>query len=427
MLKAKGAAACILSLVLLTVPIGSKVSASTLLQKGMSGEQVVQLQRDLKKLGYFQEECTGYYGDVTEQAVKKLQGSNGYIQDGIAGSQTLSLIRSLLERNESYSRTLKEGLSGDDVSQLQEDLKALGYFSGNATGYFGEATENAVKAFQRAYNLYSDGVVGSKTAETIKRALTAQTYRNVVLKKGMSGAEVKALQENLKLIGYFSGTCTGYFGSYTEQAVKNLQYKYGKVSDGVVGAETYSLIQDVIAGKVTTVTGQSALAASYSSPSNNTFKIPWSQAQNIFKIGTVATVLDIDTGKTFQVKRTFGYNHADTETLTAQDTAIMKSVFGGSFSWERRAIILIVGDTYIAASMAGMPHAGRDDKPSAVKVYDRSGGYGYGDNLDAVKGNNMHGVFDVHFYMSKTHSTNRVDQQHQAMIDKADEYARKNY
>jgi peptidoglycan hydrolase-like protein with peptidoglycan-binding domain len=61
MLKAKGAAACILSLVLLTVPIGSKVSASTLLQKGMSGEQVVQLQRDLKKLGYFQEECTGYY------------------------------------------------------------------------------------------------------------------------------------------------------------------------------------------------------------------------------------------------------------------------------------------------------------------------------------------------------------------------------
>jgi hypothetical protein len=39
----------------------------------------------------------------------------------------------------------------------------------------------------------------------------------------------------------------------------------------------------------------------------------------------------------------------------------------------------------------------------------------------------MHGVFDVHFYMSKTHSTNRVDQQHQAMIDKADEYARKNY
>lgn len=427
MLKAKGAAACILSLVLLTVPIGSKVSASTLLQKGMSGEQVVQLQRDLKKLGYFQEECTGYYGDVTEQAVKKLQGSNGYIQDGIAGSQTLSLIRSLLERNETYSRTLKEGLSGDDVSQLQEDLKALGYFSGNATGYFGEATENAVKAFQRAYNLYSDGVVGSKTAETIKRALTAQTYRNVVLKKGMSGAEVKALQENLKLIGYFSGTCTGYFGSYTEQAVKNLQYKYGKVSDGVVGAETYSLIQDVIAGKVTTVTGQSALAASYSSPSNNTFKIPWSQAQNIFKIGTVATVLDIDTGKTFQVKRTFGYNHADTETLTAQDTAIMKSVFGGSFSWERRAIILIVGDTYIAASMAGMPHAGRDDKPFAVKVYDRSGGYGYGDNLDAVKGNNMHGVFDVHFYMSKTHSTNRVDQQHQAMIDKADEYARKNY
>jgi N-acetylmuramoyl-L-alanine amidase len=91
MLKAKGAAACILSLVLLTVPIGSKVSASTLLQKGMSGEQVVQLQRDLKKLGYFQEECTGYYGDVTEQAVKKLQGSNGY---GLFGERFNAIRRS---------------------------------------------------------------------------------------------------------------------------------------------------------------------------------------------------------------------------------------------------------------------------------------------------------------------------------------------
>lgn len=427
MLRHRGAVACMLSLVLLSVPVGTGVSAaSNLLQKGMSGEQVVQLQKDLKRLGYFDEECTGYYGDVTKQAVMNLQGSQGYIKDGIAGSQTLSLIESLLKERTSYDGILQEGSSGDHVANLQEDLSELGYFSGDVTGYFGSITKNAVIAFQKAYNLYCDGVVGSKTISVIKQALqNDKSYSNVLLKKGMSGSEVKTLQNNLTAIGVYSGTCTGYFGPYTEQVVKDLQYKYGKECDGIVGEGTYALIQDILAGKAVAV-NNTAISASSSSPSNNTFKIPWSQAQEIFSIGTVATVLDIETGKSFKVKRTFGYNHADTETLTAEDTAIMRSIFGG-WNWDRRAIILKVGDTYIAASMAGMPHAGRDDKPSAVKVYNRSGDYGYGDNLDAVKGNNMDGVFDVHFYMSKTHSTNRVDSRHQEMIDVANEYAKKKY
>ncbi len=270
-------------------------------------------------------------------------------------------------------------------------------------------------------------MVGSKTISAIKQALqNDKSYSDVLLKKGMSGSEVKTLQNNLKAAGYYFGTCTGYFGPYTEQVVKNVQYKFGKNSDGIVGSGTYSLIQDILAGKATPMNSSTAVAASNSSPTNSSFRLSWSQAQNIFTIGTTATVFDIETGKSFNVKRTFGYNHADTETLTAQDTAIMRSVFGG-WSWDRRAIIVKVGDTYIAASMAGMPHAGRDDKPSAVKVYNRSGDYGYGDNLDAVKGNNMDGVFDVHFYMSKTHSTNRVDSRHQEMIDVANEYAKKNY
>ena len=111
----------------------------------------------------------------------------------------------------------------------------------------------------------------------------------------------------------------------------------------------------------------------------------WSDVDKLWPRGTYATIVDYDTGKSFRVMRSGGYNHADVETATAEDTAILKSLYGGAFSWNRRAIIVKVNGRSIAASMAGMPHAGRDDKPNRAMVSNRSGGYGYGQNLDAVK------------------------------------------
>ncbi|WDU83477.1 hypothetical protein [Caloramator sp. Dgby_cultured_2] len=127
-------------------------------------------------------------------------------------------------------------------------------------------------------------------------------------------------------------------------------------------------------------------------------------------------VIDYFTGKSFRIKRTIGSGHADVETLTAQDTAIMKEIFGGNWTWDVRPIILVVNGRRIAASMAGMPHAGLDAYPSGVNVYNRSGNYGYGPNYDYIKGNNMDGHFDIHFVNSLRHKDWQVDERHQAMI-----------
>lgn len=145
----------------------------------------------------------------------------------------------------------------------------------------------------------------------------------------------------------------------------------------------------------------------------------WTQASKIFRIGTTAKVTDVRTGKSFNIKRTYGYNHADCETLTSKDTKIMKAIWGGSWSWERRPVVVTVAGRRIAASIAAMPHAGVDSKPANIKVASRSGGFGRGDNLDKVKNNSMSGVFDVHFLHSRTHATNRVDGKHQAAVKKA--------
>ncbi len=70
-----------------------------------------------------------------------------------------------------------------------------------------------------------------------------------VLRKGMSGSAVKALQINLKKLGYFSAAATGYYGSVTVSAVKKFQKKYKLPTTGVVASLTYSKIDALLKPK----------------------------------------------------------------------------------------------------------------------------------------------------------------------------------
>ncbi|MDR7856560.1 LysM peptidoglycan-binding domain-containing protein [Tissierella sp.] len=126
-------------------------------------------------------------------------------------------------------------------------------------------------------------------------------------------------------------------------------------------------------------------------------------------------VTDFYTGKSYMVNRSVGTNHADCETLTKEDTNIMKSIWGG-FSWERRPAIVEYGGRRIAASVTFMPHAGLDNVAGGITTKNRSGGYGTGINLDYIKGNGIDGHFDIHFAASTRHMDGKQDPQHQKMI-----------
>lgn len=252
-----------------------------------------------------------------------------------------------------------------------------------------------------------------------------------ILKKGMRGSSVTQLQNDLKGLGYFNTECTGYFGDITWKSVVNFQRQNGLDADGIVGSMTFAAIERSNSGNQTVSRGENNSSQTVSRGENRDTEylgaVQWfGNAENIYSIGRQAQVYDINTGKTFNVKRTYGYNHADTETLTAEDTRIMKEIYGGSFSWVRRPIILTIENKKIAASMAGMPHAGLDKYAANINVSNRSEGYGYGQNLDTVKSNNMDGHFDIHFLGSKTHGSNKIDANHQTTIQKAANWAASN-
>jgi peptidoglycan hydrolase-like protein with peptidoglycan-binding domain len=133
---------------------------------------------------------------------------------------------------------LNKGATGEEVKQLQQALKDLGYDPGSIDGQFGSATEAAVKAFQTDSGLTADGVVGETTWLNIDEADAS----NPTIKRGSTGNPVRRAQRRLTLGGYSTGGVDGIFGATTESAVKRFQKDQGLSQDGIVGPSTWDKI-----------------------------------------------------------------------------------------------------------------------------------------------------------------------------------------
>lgn len=147
---------------------GGGGSPSTLLQRGSRGSTVTNLQNRLKALGWFRGPVTGYYGELTEAAVRNFQRSRGIQVNGIAGPQTQAALYGTSGSTTSSGvgttyATLQRGSSGSAVNNLQNRLKALGFYTASVTGYYGDVTETAVRDFQRSRGIQVNGIAGPQT------------------------------------------------------------------------------------------------------------------------------------------------------------------------------------------------------------------------------------------------------------------------
>ena len=151
-------------------------------QIGDSGAAVTKLQKRLKALGFYNDEITGYFGEVTEKAYKEFQMAAGVTVDGICGKTDRDILYSSAapmapeettepqdneEEVKEEESVLSVGDYSDDVYSVQERLIELKYMDDDATGYFGELTESAVKDFQDYNEMERTGEVDQKTEKTL--------------------------------------------------------------------------------------------------------------------------------------------------------------------------------------------------------------------------------------------------------------------
>ena len=135
-----------------------------LLRVGDRGDAVRDLQQRLTQCGH-SVTLDGSFGDETLAAVREFQARRGVRVDGICGAETWgALIESSYALGDRLLYISAPMLRGDDVSELQRRLNALGFDAGREDGIFGPDTETALRQFQRERGLeLPDGVCGPAT------------------------------------------------------------------------------------------------------------------------------------------------------------------------------------------------------------------------------------------------------------------------
>lgn len=89
------------------------------------------------------------------------------------------------------------------------------------------------------------------------------------LKVGSSGSDVKRLQQQLKTLGYYTGSVDGDFGAGTEAAVKAFQQRNGLSADGKAGKYTLDKLYSGNAKKAASPTATPKKSSSSSSSSSS--------------------------------------------------------------------------------------------------------------------------------------------------------------
>lgn len=229
------------------------------LSSGSKGVWVERLQERLIELGYLNEAVDGKFGYNTQQAVIALQTAlrtleqrqiDAACETGVSlpGSATASpeasptpaptpqtvasgvaeaaLVEEVLSGEfELFLEEVTLGSKGAEARRVQTRLITLNYLSEAADGSFGNNSQAALKAFQKANALEQSGVADQQTQRLLFSGQAVRAAQPVYtqLTQGMTNDRVKAAQTQLLTLGFMTGSAGGYFNERTAEGVRALQ------------------------------------------------------------------------------------------------------------------------------------------------------------------------------------------------------------
>lgn len=374
------------------------------IRSGTRGLAVTNLQTRLVELGYYSITPDGLYNSDDIAAVRQFQRINSLTVTGVADLATQQTLYAsyALRADAQQSETtpapqgtagvLRLGSLGDAVRALQSRLITLNYLMGTADGIFGTQTAAAVSAFQRNNSLAADGIAGSQTlglvysanarANTPAASATAAPPEQATsLRIGDSGSAVTAMQQRLIALNYLTGRADGMFGPRTFLALQAFQEKNRLDADGVAGQLTLAKLNSANAVSNSGIIQPPAVttpppAAAFTAPraSEVRFANWYTEIRPIAQRLRNVVIYDFISGKHYNFRFFSLGKHADGDTPTKEDTAVMNSVLGVN-NWTPRPVWVIFSDgrVYMAST------------------------HSHGHETDYTAGNDLTGHLCVHF------------------------------
>lgn len=143
--------------------------------------------------------------------------------------------------------SIKQGMQGPAVEDVQTRLASLGYAIDEHElegSDYGASTAKAVSDFRVASGLATGDEVDSVCWSALVDASYKLGDRTLYLRlPNFHGADVRALQQALNVLGFACGIDDGYFGPHTEAALQQFQENVGLFADGMAFQDTFSYIK----------------------------------------------------------------------------------------------------------------------------------------------------------------------------------------
>lgn len=143
--------------------------------------------------------------------------------------------------------SIKQGMQGPAVEDVQTRLASLGYAIDEHElegSDYGASTAKAVSDFRAASGLATGDEVDSVCWSALVDASYKLGDRTLYLRlPNFHGADVRALQQALNVLGFACGIDDGYFGPHTEAALQQFQENVGLFADGMAFQDTFNYIK----------------------------------------------------------------------------------------------------------------------------------------------------------------------------------------
>ena len=154
--------------------------------EGSRGEEVYSAQVLLIAGGFLGDGADGDFGGKTKEATMKAQSHFGFEENGVVGN---ALYNMLLEYATNKGKgtvnsggEVKIGSRGKGVEEVQEKLKAFGYYEGLIDGVAGVRTAVAIAKFQRKCGIWSSGIADKETREALESRPAKKTGKTITMR-----------------------------------------------------------------------------------------------------------------------------------------------------------------------------------------------------------------------------------------------------
>lgn len=131
----------------------------------------------------------------------------------------------------------------DYTTALQQSLLDAGYYDGEVDGVYGPATVDAIETLQQAHGLPITGTVDQATDAALQSDLAAKG--EVIAQQSVTSTA--AVQQTLKLAGFWDGPVDGEWTNALTEALKEFQTQLKVKPTGTVDAATIAALEQAIA------------------------------------------------------------------------------------------------------------------------------------------------------------------------------------